>query len=444
MVLKSKTSQILILSLCLLSLAFLPGAICRRPAVNMKDVNLTVWGLWDDSDAFRDIISDYSERNKNITVNYYKKEYQEYEDMLLNSMAEGNGPDVFLIDNNWVQKYIKKIVPMPQENPPVNEIANPSGALAAADLRNSFVDAVYYDAVWDSKVYALPLSVDTLAMYYNRDMLNNAGIPRVPADWTEFKEAAAKIKKLDEKGNITRAGAAIGTADNISRSADILMLLMMQSGAKMTNPDYSSAAFAEKAEQGGESFSPGEMALKFYTNFSNPAYDIYTWNAKMKNSIDAFAERECAFIFGYSYMADEIRKKQPYLDFDIAEVPQIKESNSEINYANYWMFAVSRFSKHPYAAWDFIKFMTSKNEAQKYLLATGNPTARKDLYTYQASDPDLSVFASQILTAKSWLQKDPAQVDKIFSEMINDVIFGRRSAEEAVKYAQDRVTQTMR
>jgi len=441
----SKIIKISTITAILISLVFLPGAICRKPPVKPQEINLNIWNLWDDTDSFSQIIADYNAMNENIKISYSKKNYNGYENLILNSMAEGDGPDIFLINNNWIEKYKKKIVPMPQSDPRPEEIANSYGKFTITNLKNDFIDTVYNDVVFEEEnIYALPLSVDTLVLYYNKDIFNNAGIPQPPKTWKEFKEDAAKIKELDELGNISRAGAAIGTARNISRSTDILYLLMLQSGTNMVNNDYTAAIFSESINQNGEYFSPGETALKFYTDFANPQYDFYTWNPKMDFSTDAFAQKKCAMIFGYSYTADDIKRKSPYLNFASAKIPQISGSNMDVNYANYWVFAVSHLSKHPSAAWDFLKFASSKAEVSKYLNITKKPTARKDLILYQAEDPKLEVFSSQLLTAKSWFQKDPIKVDAIFADMIDNINYGRKSLSEAIKYAEGRVTQILK
>lgn len=440
---KNKT-KIAIISLCLLSFIFLPGAICRKPAVKLNNFKLEIWGLFDSTDAFSGVIADYAKINSNVQIAYSKKEYAGYEDLIVNSMAESGGPDIFLINSKWIDKYSKKIIPMPDGNPPANEIAVPAGKFGVNELKRDFADVVNADVLADGQIYGLPLSVDTLALYYNKTDFNNAGIPQPPENWTEFKDDVAKLRKMDEKGTILNAGAALGTGSNINRSMDILMLLMLQSGAQMASANRSQATFSQSVKSGGQSYSPGIDALKFYTDFANPASSVYTWNSKMDYSIDAFTQKKSSMIFGYSYLKDEILKKQPNLDFEITKIPQIEGSPLEVNFANYWVFTVSRFSQNSGAAWDFVKFLTSKIEAEKYLRATGNPTARKDLINSQLDDSEISAFVSQILTAKSWYQKDSIQTENIFVNMIDDVVLGRRSIEDSIKYAEDRVTQTMK
>lgn len=427
------------------ALIFLPGAICRSPQVKPDPVSLEVWGVWDDSDSLDEIIRDYKTAHDNVTIKYYRKTFEEYEDLIVNSMAEGVGPDILLIGNNWVGRYKNKIVPMLATLPYPKEIANPMSLMSVADLQNSFVDVVSDDVSANGGIiYGLPLSVDTLALYYNKDILNNAGIPQPPRTWTALKDYAPKLRKIDSLGKITQAGISLGTAQNVDRATDILSLLMLQSGAQMVNYDQTKATFAQNVELGDELFSPGADALKFYTAFANSSKETYTWNSSMIGSIDAFVQGKSAMMLGYSYHADEIKRKSPHLNFAVSACPQIQGSDMDVNFANYWIFTVSRNAKNPNVAWDFIKFITSKEEAVKYLEVAKRPTARKDLVLAQTEDADLKVFTSQVLTARNWYQKDNNAVEEIFLDTIESVNRKEKTYSEAVKYAESRVTQTMK
>ena len=154
----------------------------------------------------------------------------------------------------------------------------PEGFINAQDFQNMFVDVAYQDFVSENKIYAIPLYIDTLALYYNKDFLNSAGISFPPTNWDEFMDDVEKLTKKDQWGNIERSGVAMGTAQNINRSTDILALLMLQTGTEMVSQDYRNAVFNQATHLKGESFNPGRDALRFYTDFSNPTKRVYCWN----------------------------------------------------------------------------------------------------------------------------------------------------------------------
>ena len=297
--------------------------------------------------------------------------------------------------------------------------------------------------VGEPKIYALPLAIDTLALYYNLDYFNTNSIISAPRTWEEFVDTVNKLERVDENGNITLSGVALGSAfnDRVNRVTDILALLMMQSGAQM-NSEYGRVTFDKGVQSDdGETYYPARDAINFYTSFANPNSENYTWppNAKYaKNafySIDAFAEGYAAMMINYSYHRETIRKLNPNLRFSVAEIPQPQDSVVKINYASYWGYAVPKVSEHPDIAWDFINFITQEKNAMMYLEASDKPTALKSLIPLQQQNPELGVFANQALTARSWRQPDFFEVQNILEEAINSVWPGSKSTTKALSDA---------
>ena len=65
--------------------------------------------------------------------------------------------------------------------------------------------------ILDGQIYGLPLSLDTMAIYYNKDLLDRSSVPEPPKTWEEFAVAVKKITKYDKQTNkITQSGAALG------------------------------------------------------------------------------------------------------------------------------------------------------------------------------------------------------------------------------------------
>jgi len=397
------------------------------------DVTLQVWGVFDDRTSFDAAIKEFQTANDGIVVQYTSVPFAGYEEKLINAIAAGTGPDVFMIHHTWLPKHIDKIRPLPEQFPGLKE-----PLMTVRQFRDTFTEVAYSDLVNDNKVYAMPLYVDTLALYYNRDMLSSAGIARPPATWTDFMDATRALTQYDASRNIVRSGAALGTARNINRATDILMMLMLQSGVRMTDAENSQAIFSRSVD--GQPV--GERSLQFYTDFANPSKEVYAWNDTQDYNIDAFAAGRTAMILNYSHQIPVIRAKAPRLNFGIAAVPQASTADAR-TYANYWPLTVSLRSQHPYEAWRFIHFMTAGNGAVAYLNATGRPAARRDLIEQQRSDPDLGVFAEQALTARSWFQARNDAIETIFADMIDAVNFGRQSAKEAIKEAEAKVSVLM-
>lgn len=399
----------------------------------VQSVTLEFWGVFDDRSAFDKVINDFRTQNPGIKVLYRQFSYEDYERSLVDALAAGTGPDILMVHNTWLPKHGDKLKALPAAIP-----GQKQPLLTIQDYKNQFVDVAFQDLTFNNQVYALPLYVDTLALFYNKDILNSAGITRPPQDWEEFNSDAEAITRIDGGGQITQSAAAIGTARNINRSTDILSALMIQTGVRMTDTDNRSASFAGLVNN----TAVGESALKYYTDFANPLVRTYTWNDVQHYSVDAFVEGKTAMMFNYSHEAGVLKNKASRLNFGIAPMPQVSRTDVK-NYANYWGVGVSGKSKFPNETWKFLTYLTSKEGAQSYLSATLRPSARRDLIELQRNDLDLGVFAVQALSARSWYQVDSSAIETIFADMIDDVNFGRMSVKDSLGNAESRVSVLM-
>lgn len=400
-----------------------------------QKITLQFWGVYDERSFYEPAILEFERANPNVDIVYKQYNFEDYEKELVNSFAAGTGPDIWLMHNTWLPKHVDKIQPLPQqvlkgEKKPL---------FTFKDFQDQFLDVTSADLTKEGQIYALPLYVDTLALYYNKDFFNTAGIASPPRTWEEFNDDVKRLTTIDSRGNIVKSGAAIGTANNINRSTDILMLLMLQSGVQMTDSAHTSATFSRPV--GGENV--GERALRYYTDFANPSKPVYTWNDQQHYSIDAFAEGNTAMMFNYSHHIKTLRSKSARFNFGVAPVPQISGAPVAVNFANYWAPTVSKQSKNPVTAWKFLIYLTSTKGAASYINAANRPSARRDLVERQKIDPDLGVFAVQALSARSWYQVDNSAIETIFAEMINNVNFGRMSASDALEAAENKVNVLM-
>ncbi|MEK7525755.1 MAG: extracellular solute-binding protein, partial [Patescibacteria group bacterium] len=284
-----------------------------------EPVTLQFWGVFDTRASFERTIREFQGLYPNVKIQYTQLNYEDYERTLIDKLAAGQGPDILMIHNTWLPKHGDKLMPLDESWRDVND--NP--LMTIRDFKTTFVDVAAQDLVFNGRIYSLPLYVDTLALYYNKDLLNGASLTRPPVTWDDFNTSVEKLTRLDSSGNIVQSGAAIGTARNINRSTDILMSLMIQSGTQMTNPENTSATFTRSVDNQ----RIGEIALQYYTDFTKPEKRTYSWNDAQHYSIDAFAEGTTAMMFNYSHQISLLRAKSPRLNFSVAPIPQLSSSD---------------------------------------------------------------------------------------------------------------------
>lgn len=419
---KSYLRKITIL-LTLVSVVFLSVG-CNPPDPKQAKVTLKMWKPFVDSDKMNVLISMYKKENPNVTIEYTKKNIENYEGDILNSLAADSGPDIFSINSTWLPLYLDKVEPAP------------SATFSLKDYKDSYVDVVYNDLVRDGKIYGTALWVDSLGLYYNKDLLGTAGIATPPKTWNELERDVRAIGRQDESGYFYQSGVAMGTYQNVNRAVDIVYLLMLQAGVIPWSQDGRSPQFSSTVNKGGQTINPGVEGVEFYTSFANPSSPNYNWNSESDYSIDAFANGRAAFLYGYSYTRDQIDAKAANLNYDVAPVPQYNLNDPSVNYSSYFAEVVSKKSAHKQEAWDFLKFISSKQALDAYYAKDKEPSSRRDLIEKQTQDLDIGVFAHANLTAKSFYKFDEAKFDKIFGDMIERIIFNGDKVQSALSRAQ--------
>ncbi len=441
------------------------GCVSSGPReVESVPVTLEYWRVFDDRNAFDPIIAAYRSAHPNVTINYRRVRIEDYEKELVRALAEGRGPDLFSVHNTQMREMQDLLFPMPATltiseqqvsgggfnrkvstfekqvtTPSIRTITQNNVAQVSEDVILPYRPDPRADAA--NRVFGLPLSVDSLALYYNKDLLDAAGIATPPRTWTDFQTAVQALTVYDAEGNVAQSGAAIGGAQNVERSADILSLLMMQNGTQMVD-DRGRVSLHLVPAESTDQIAPGLLATEFYTDFANPTKAVYTWNSGRSTSFEAFANGQTAMFFGYSYHAPLLRTAAPRLNFDVAPMPQI-DGSREINFANYWIEGVSAQSQNPDWAWDFLLFAAEQEQVVTYLNTAQKPTALRALIPLQIEDEIVGVFASQALTAKHWYKgKDIEAVEKALRDVITGFLASPPEPQDLLSNAARIISQT--
>lgn len=414
---------LIVLFFILLFLRLIPGL---QPGGNSnQQINLTAWGI-DDPTTFQTLIDGYAKVRPGVKITYAQIPAENYESALIGALAAGSGPDILMFNNYWLAKHSNKIYPVPRTQYLITQ------------LEQHFPKVVEQDFVSGGQIYALPLYIDTLALLYNKNTFDANAIALPPTNWSNLEKLIPTLRQINQSSQLTKQAAAIGGSEaSIDRGSDLLSNIMMQFG----NPQSDSIA-------GIRFDNNGESALNFYLQFANPSSPYYTWNDNLPNSLNSFSHGQTAMIFAYNSALPTIKTKNPFLSIGVAPFPQLTDTgpmsgfcdNPYCNSANYWGLAVSKQSRNPTWAWDFIIISATNSAiADNYLGISRKPPALRVLINKYLNDPQLGVFAKQALTARSWPEPDNSQVRRIFSGMIQAVLSGRLSTSQALSQAANQI-----
>lgn len=302
-----------------------------------KEVTLTYWGVWEDQSVMGPIIDDFQREHPNIKVQYQKQNIDDLNDYtlrLITRINEGKGPDIYRYHSSWIPQLKPVLLPFPQE------------VVESTELDTDYYDVVKADLKVNGAYYGVPLSIDTLALFVNTQLLSNVGV-KPPTTWEDLISSAKKLTVIED-GKIITSGVALGTYDNIAHAPDIVSLLFKQNRADIEN-------------LAGPTITNSEDALTFYTAFANGQDRV--WDPTLDNSKLAFIKGNLAMYFGYSWDIFEIKGQNPNLPFEVVKVPKL--SGRDETTASYWVEGVSSKTKYSKESFLFLEYLSQPATLQK-------------------------------------------------------------------------------
>ncbi|RQX04505.1 sugar ABC transporter substrate-binding protein [Micromonospora arida] len=214
-------------AVAVIALAAVTGSACSSSADGPADGGAYL--VWDPYPQFADdsewvALLKKCGTSAGVTVERTGYDTTDLTNKALLAAQQGNSPDVLIVDN-----------------PVISTLAE-AGALTTTDDNKLDVSAMEKNLLGagqsDGKTYGVPIGANTLALYYNKDLLTSAGVdPAAVKDWTSLTAALTKVKAKGKKG-ITFS--AIGTEEGSFQ----FLPWFWGSGAQLTSLDSSQAVSA--------------------------------------------------------------------------------------------------------------------------------------------------------------------------------------------------------
>lgn len=423
-----------------LGILFFSGAIKLPDSQNklppLTNKALTVWGTLP-RDAVINAINDFAQANQ-MTINYTEKSPDVIDQNISEAIAAQQGPDIVLAPHEIILKHQSKFVHVPYTT---------FGDRAYRDL---YVDEARLFLMKDG-ILAFPILLDPMIFYFNRVSYNNVGFLNPPETWQEVSNYAFKLNRRSGTETILESGLPMGVFDNINHAKDIIALLLLQAGNPIVtvslDPNNQGAASHLLDTPPDVSTPIAQFVIEFFTQFSDPLKKSYTWNRAMPEAIDAFASEQASQYVGFASEIPQISEINPSINFDVAMIPQAEGVKAKRTFGRMYGLAITKASKEQFAAYQTVLLMKDSDFSSKILNGTQAlfPIApmRKDLLTTPPATKEGPIVYNSAVIASGWLDVNYLDTEKIFKDMITQVVRNSLDVRSAIEEAHARMSDLL-
>lgn len=360
-------------------------------------------------DELNSLIQDFEQQHDvKVETTYIPKE--EFATKLNSSIAVSKNPDVAYLDQTLIAMNAEDNTLLD-----LTEFIENSSDLSLDDYFQGALETNYYEG----KIYGLPLSMSTVAMYYNKDL-----VPTPPTTWEEWVNIAKEVYVPNE------VAAFSGIGDG-GWAAWLLPAFIHNAGGSMMNADNTEVKFADQ---------PGIDAMNLIKEL------ISYSDQSIRSSQNAFGNGLVAFDITGVWEIDVYRASFPDLNFGVALIPSKDgvDSYSNIGGDNIVIFDNT---KNPDLSFEFIKHLTTAESSLVMADVTGNfpahvEAAQNPKYT---GDEHLNVFMKQLehAVARPTLTKWYKVNDEVLGKAIDSILISGSDVEATMKDAANKATQIL-
>lgn len=317
-------SRIVVAALALaMVLAFNGLVVAQSPT----PINLTAWSSSDQENKdLQAHIDDFNTANPDIkvTLNYLPGDYTTG---MQAAFASGDYPDVFYVDSSKFYDWVTAGVIADG----ATQIENPSGIYPS--LAAGFT--------YNGDLYCPPKDFSTLALEYNKDMFDQAGIayPTASWTWTDLQNAAQKLT-----GQTSDGKPILGLI--LPPDFNRWLPFLFQAGGSIFDANGNPTLDSDAAKQ----------AIEYYDGL------VSSGSAGTPDQVDsgwggeAIGKGRAAMDMDGNWIIEFLKSTYPNLNWGVAEMPQGSAGQATMAYTV--CYAVGANTKNPDAAWKLVNFLT--------------------------------------------------------------------------------------
>ncbi len=277
----------------------------KNPIFDGEEIVLTMWVNEDWIESYEFLIQEYQKYRPNVHIELTAFPWKTYWAKLRIAMQNGTGPDIFHMHNSFLADFEPYLSPLPDE------------FFGREALKTSFGDAVVEsDKV---KQYCVNLGRSTGGIFYNKKMWRDAGLPEedYPKTWEDLRAVANMLTQYNSANTITVDGFNFN-----EELPSLLMAMQAQKGRVIFGEDgYSHFKTADNIEN---IYYLRQLCHEDKVCRTNeaPAYNL-------------FGNEKAAMIYGWSWVANDLEKNYPTLEYGFFRIPVWEENPPAYEYHNF-------------------------------------------------------------------------------------------------------------
>lgn len=298
-----------------------------------EDVTIS-YACWDSNqaDKLKVVAEEFEKENPGIKIDIQVNGWDDYWTALEAAGTGGSLPDTFWMHSNNIYYYAS--------NDQLLDLTDYIAQSSDIDL-SKYPQGLNDIYSLDGKQFAIPKDYDTIALWYNKTLFDEAGISYPDETWTwdTLKEAAKKLTKPD--------GSQYGMCAGLHNQEGYYNFVYQNGGTIITDNNESGYADAKTVEGIKEYFSYVSEGL---------SPEIYDDAARA----EAIQNGQCAMgLFGSWNLSGFAANEFMTQNFDCAVLPSAKDGNRSSIF-NGLGNAIAATTEHPDEAWKWVEYLSSE------------------------------------------------------------------------------------
>ncbi len=399
-----------------------PQAVAEDITLSYADWQLAqdIWGR-----SLKEAMAEFEKQNPGIKVSYDPTALGTRDVKFTTAIRGGAGPDVFALDVNPVKQYI------------ANGWVKDLSEFVAAEGGSAFLSDFYPNTLEpvsdDGKIFGIPKNVVAMVMIYNEAMFKDAGITKAPETWAEFREASKKLTKATKAGGpVDQWGATLVLA---KACFDLRFSVVLRGfGGDFLDPTWTKSRLDEPI---------AKEAFKFVTDMilEDKSMPPGVSQVDCNGARRLLANRKVGMIFGTMWTLPEVNGMNPDLKaWEVLKMAHVPQKTVDDKGLRSTLYLKSLFmnpnTKHPEAAWKLIKFLTEKQQMQKWFDDNNMLAARRSVnenYEAITSSPFAATVTKEIERSAflPLIPKWPEMLEA-FRQNLQDAVAKTKTSDEAL------------